>query len=115
MSIGNKPTKEFLSITDERNIFFHYYNFIEINPYTCNYDNSLKNYTLNYNLYLFYNYFFSFVLEKTKHDIYNMRTSLLKQRLLKRLNTRILFFHKRMLQSNQHFLYSKNNSILSCV
>jgi len=115
MNIGNIPNKEFLFITDEKNIFFYYYKFVEINPHTHNYDNSLKNYTLHYNLYLFYNYFFSFIFEKTKYNISNIRTSLLKQRLLKRLNTRILFFYNRMLQSTTYSLNSKNNNILGCV
>ena len=115
MNIDNMPNKEFLSITDEKNIFFHYYNFMEINSCAYNYDNNIKNYIVNYNLYYFYSYFFSFILEKTKHNIHNMRTSLLKQRLLKRLNTRILFFYKRMLQTRPETLHIKNNSILSCV
>lgn len=115
MNNGNMLNKEFLSITDEKNIFFYYYDFMEINSYTYNYDNSTKNYILNYNLYNFYNYFFSFIFEKTKYNISNIRTSLLKQRLLKRLNTRILFFYNRMLQSTTYSLNSKNNNILGCV
>ena len=64
MNIGNMLNKEFLSITDEKNIFFYYYDFMEINSYTYNYDNSTKNYILNYNLYNFYNYFFLLFLKK---------------------------------------------------
>ena len=115
MNIGIMPNKKFLSITDEKNIFFHYYNFMEINPYTYNYDDSQKNYILNYNLYHFYRYFFSFIIEKTKYNNNIIRTSLLKQRLLNRLNTRILFFYNRMLQRISQVSNSKNNSILASV
>ena len=115
MNIGIIPNKEFLSVTEEKNIFFYYYNFMEINSYSYNYDNIIKNYILNYNLYHFYSYFFSFILSKTKCNNNNIRISLLKQRLLNRLNTRVLFFYNRMIQSNPQNLNSKNNNILGCI
>lgn len=103
MNIGSIQIKEFLSTKDEKAIYFHYLNQIEINSYTYYYDLNFKNYILNYNLYNFYIYFFSFIFEKTKYNVNNIRTTLLKQKLLNRLNTRILFFYNRMLQSNLQF------------
>lgn len=115
MNTSINLTKEFLSNTNEKEIFFYHLNKIHINSYKCNYDNVLKNYILNCNLYEFYNYFFCLIIEKTKYNINDVRTSLLKQRFLNRLKTRIYFFHNRMILSKQEFLNSKNNNILLCV
>ena len=116
MNIGSIQSKEFLSTTNEKNIFLYYFNQIEINSREYHYyDLNFKNYILNYNLYNFYIYFFSFILQKTTYNVNNIRTTLLKQKLLNRINTRILFFHNRMLQSNPQFLNCENNSVFTCV
>jgi len=115
MSNGNKPTKEFLSIINEKDIFFHYYNLVKINTNMYNEDYEFKNYNLNYNLYNFYNYFLYFIVKITKDNKNNIRTTLLKQRLLKKIRGRILFFHNRMLYSLHKISNSKNNNILARV
>lgn len=115
MNIDITINPEILSTVDEKTIYFHYYEEIKTNSYTYNNDDMLKNYVLNYNLYIFYTQFRDLMLRKTKIDIHNIRKSLLKTQLLSRLNTYSIFFHNRMLQTKPQNLNSKNNNILGCI
>lgn len=115
MNINITINPEILSTMDEKTIFFYYFDQIKTNSYTYNNDDMLKNYVLNYNLYIFYTQFRDLMLRKTKINIHNIRKSLLINQLLSRLNNYSIFFYNKMIQTKPQNLNSKNNNILRCI